>query len=331
MVSARANVLQHRRIMESRDADMTREFMRSKEFHLDLHPREARTFDFAAGAAYLPNSYIGYIQYGSATTVRVPGERLRDDFFLHLPLRGRAEVINSSGNVVCRQDQGVISSPHGHVMHAEAGSARITVSLTAATVTGQLAALLGETPRQPLEFTSAIDVTSAAGRRVDRQVRMAIADLDDDAVAVNPIMAGMYEQLIVTGLLLYQPNTYSDALERHSARPTSREVRRAVDFMQSRLRNPITLADVVAASGIPGRTLIKHFKDEWGTSPMRYLRDARLTRVREALMRARPTDSVTDIALLWGFNHLGRFAIEYRDRFGETPSDTLRRSRGHRA
>ena len=27
----------------------------------------------------------------------------------------------------------------------------------------------------------------------------------------------------------------------------------------------------------------------------------------------------------WGFCHLGRFAVEYRRRFGESPSQTLRR------
>ena len=42
----------------------------------------------------------------------------------------------------------------------------------------------------------------------------------------------------------------------------------------------------VAASGVPGRTLIQHFRDFKGTSPMRYLRNARYERVREPLSRA---------------------------------------------
>jgi AraC-like DNA-binding protein len=259
-------------------------------------------------------------------TVRFPPDRRRDDYFIHLPLQGQAEVTNRAGDFVCGRDRAVISSPAGHLMRSEAGSTRITLSLTAAAITGQLAALLGKAPRQPLEFAATIDLASGAGRRMDRQIRLAVADLDDGGSAVNPIMAGMYEQLIITGLLLYQPSNYSGALDRDPAPVTPRDVQRAIDYMQGRLDEPITLADIVAASGIPGRTLLKHFRDRHGMSPMRYLRNARLARVREGLVRARPADSVTDVAMTWGFNHLGRFAIEYRARFGESPSETLRRS-----
>jgi transcriptional regulator GlxA family with amidase domain len=61
---------------------------------------------------------------------------------------------------------------------------------------------------------------------------------------------------------------------------------------------------------------------------MRYLRNVRLARVREALTRADRSGSVTEIAVEWGFAHLGRFAAEYRAHFGESPADTLRRGQG---
>jgi transcriptional regulator GlxA family with amidase domain len=60
---------------------------------------------------------------------------------------------------------------------------------------------------------------------------------------------------------------------------------------------------------------------------MRYLRNARFQQAREALRRAPPETSVTDIAMTWGFSHMGRFSVEYRKRFGESPSDTLKRRR----
>jgi AraC-like DNA-binding protein len=73
--------------------------------------------------------------------------------------------------------------------------------------------------------------------------------------------------------------------------------------------------------------LIQHFRDFKGTSPMRYLRAARYQKVRETLRRAEPEESITEIAARWGFSHLGRFSVEYRRRFGESPSGTLRRKK----
>jgi transcriptional regulator GlxA family with amidase domain len=89
----------------------------------------------------------------------------------------------------------------------------------------------------------------------------------------------------------------------------------------------LTLTDIVVASGVPGRTLFKHFRDFKGMSPMKYLRNARYTRIRDELMRADPDASVTEVALRWGVSHMGRFSVEYRRRFGESPSHTLGRRR----
>ena len=49
-------------------------------------------------------------------------------------------------------------------------------------------------------------------------------------------------------------------------------------------------------------------------------------RARDELLISRPEDTrVTDIAMRWGFQHLGRFCQIYKRRFGETPTATLRR------
>lgn len=65
-------------------------------------------------------------------------------------------------------------------------------------------------------------------------------------------------------------------------------------------------ADVVAASGVPGRTLFKAFQGLEGVSPMRHLRNIRLDQVRKALMRADADKNVTAIAMGFGFTHMGR-------------------------
>ena len=64
---------------------------------------------------------------------------------------------------------------------------------------------------------------------------------------------------------------------------------------------------------------------------MTYLRRFRLDRAHELLCSAEPeTTSVTEVAMTCGLRHLGRFAAEHHDRYGETPSQTLHRPAGRR-
>jgi AraC-like DNA-binding protein len=57
------------------------------------------------------------------------------------------------------------------------------------------------------------------------------------------------------------------------------------------------------------------------------LRMVRLEHIRAELQSAEPNEKIIDIAYKWGVAHLGRFAAEYRARFGELPSETLRQAR----
>ena len=124
-------LLHNRRVYASRNVDETAAFMAAKEFRLDLSPREAGDFDFIANVAYLPGSYLGYIQYGAAATIDVPDVRVRDDYWLHVPVRGCCDIQNSLGTVLCSPEQAVFSSPVGHRTVSEPGSARVTLSVSA--------------------------------------------------------------------------------------------------------------------------------------------------------------------------------------------------------
>ncbi len=61
---------------------------------------------------------------------------------------------------------------------------------------------------------------------------------------------------------------------------------------------------------------------------MAYLKQKRLEAARRTLLTAEPlTTSVTEVATQWGFFHLGRFARDYRQLFGELPSETLKQNK----
>ena len=320
-------LLERRRIFHSRDVEETRAFLRTKEFRFDPVVREARRLDARINGVYMPGMYLGYIQYGTGVTIRAMP--VRDDYWVQLPIRGHIEVSVGHKSIACDFRRAVVMCPgHENVMYSDAGSARLNLSLTTGELTRLLGALLGEPPSTRLEFAPVLDVRTGYGRSLARYLRLAIAEFERaDSLLWNSMAMTQFAQFVLTGLLLSHPHNHTDALRRLEKPIAPGDVKRAIDYLQANLQSAISLADIVAESGVPGRTLFKHFQDYRGTSPMRYLRKIRLEQVRESLRKASSEESVTEIAMHWGFRHLGRFSVEYRKRFGESPSETL----GHHA
>jgi transcriptional regulator GlxA family with amidase domain len=103
-------------------------------------------------------------------------------------------------------------------------------------------------------------------------------------------------------------------------------LRRAEDFIAANLAEPLTMADLAEAANTSARSLQRAFHHYRDMSPVAYIRKRRLEKVHEELLACDPSSaSVSQIALQWGFVHLGRFSSQYFKHFNELPSDTLRR------
>lgn len=123
-------------------------------------------------------------------------------------------------------------------------------------------------------------------------------------------------------LLLGWPNNAAAATATKAALPES--TRRGRDYIHAHAIDAPTVSEIAAAAGVGVRALGLGFDRHFGMSPLRYLQQVRLDGVRAQLRTAVPGDTVTRIALDWGFANLGVFAARYRERFGESPSETLR-------
>lgn len=317
----------------SRNVDEVQALMHGDRLAYDVHPRDAAALDLVSRGAFLPGSWIGYIRYGAPGVVSTAADcQPPETFWVLFPLRGHSELATKTGRLECGPTRSAIYPSGLRLKHSSGeNSERVTFQVSTATLIRQLEALLGDQALRKLEFAPSLDLETAFGRRLRRHVSRVVADFDDAGPeGIDATMLTMYEQLIVTELLLGQPSNYTDALHRLESRIAPGDVKRAIDFIEAHVELPLTLTDIARASGVPGRTLLEHFKLHCGVSPMRYVRNARLARVREALIRTDGSRSVTEIAMEWGFTHLGRFALEYREQFGESPSETLWRSRARR-
>ena len=86
-----------------------------------------------------------------------------------------------------------------------------------------------------------------------------------------------------------------------------------------------TFGHIAEHVGASIRSLFAGFRKYRNISPMRHLKEVRLERAHHDLAHTGEHNSVTEIALRWGFTHLGQFSASYQQRYGELPSATLKR------
>ena len=126
------------------------------------------------------------------------------------------------------------------------------------------------------------------------------------------------------------PGSFATTVETSSAqknKPCRDLVEQAENLALADVDEPLHISAICCVLAVSERTLRKAFHKVRGLPPCRHLRMLRLSRARRALLSAdyRLT-TVTEIATCFGFVELGRFSVEYRKIFGESPSQTLCRA-----
>jgi AraC-like DNA-binding protein len=194
----------------------------------------------------------------------------------------------------------------------------------------ELSCLLGREITHPVEFDPDVNFDSDPGRCVKRMcvqlyknVAQHESELSKSAVGVRQM-----ERSLITRVLEGVRHNYSKLVNAPGNKIAPRQVRIVEEFIRQYADEPLSLGDLAIVGGVSARSLQYTFLRYRGCSPMDFLRSTRFERVRHELLEANEDTTVTSVALRWGFSHLGRFAAEYRARFHESPSETLRRVQG---
>jgi AraC family transcriptional regulator, ethanolamine operon transcriptional activator len=102
--------------------------------------------------------------------------------------------------------------------------------------------------------------------------------------------------------------------------------RRAQRLFKAEEHEPMTVAALARRLDLTQDVIREAFVDTVGISPSVWLRQQRLDGARRELLRSdNAVRTVSEVAMQWGFWHLGRFSAYYAALYGETPSQTMRR------
>ncbi|MYW62630.1 helix-turn-helix domain-containing protein [Streptomyces sp. SID8379] len=237
----------------------------------------------------------------------------------------RPEMITAPGTAALFQPVGTT------VVDRWAGHGRIVaLKIERPLLERRIEELTGRAPRGPVVLDSALDLTRGRGKAWAGLVGTLVEDLGREArLLEHPLVAAPLRDAVLNGLLLSAGHTYRDQVEHPVGELRPTPVKRAMDAMRERPEHPFTTAELAAQARVGVRWLQEAFARYVGMPPMAYLRSVRLERAHADLLVADShVTTVSDIAYRWGFGHLGRFAEQYRTKYGQVPSRTLREGVG---
>ena len=154
---------------------------------------------------------------------------------------------------------------------------------------------------------------------------MSLSSAETD-VEVRQIGAGIRESLLAGIDAAFVDIVPSKWAARANTLRQFRIFKEIREILAGSIGHPIYSSDLARELGVSVRTIHDAVLHYSGMSLHRYLRQRRLWLVRQELRGG--TQSVKAAALTFGFWHFGDFAQSYRSLFGETPSETLARTKG---
>ena len=259
------------------------------------------------------------------SVIPIPGEKW---LFLEIPLRGQIQLsyrgkdISVDHNSTC-----LIATDEPIHYRFQENTSHTTVGIDRRMLNAYAQKLVNRQEEREFTFHPQLLWTTPEAASFRRYLEFISQELVQGGSLFNsPLIATEIQNTIFSMLLTLSDNNYLPLEKQLEEACLPAYVRQARDYIEAHLSDPVSLADITAAAGVHVTTLLKGFKQHYEISPIAYLKQKRLEAAHKALLAAEPlTTSVTEVATQWGFFHLGRFARDYRQLFGELPSETLKR------
>lgn len=273
----------------------------------------------------LKNVLFSYFNYHTESTVDI--DFLRDYYVVEIPLSGFSETFRGKERVLSRQGRAVIISPGTSFRaHWSDDCSKLLAFVNSKALNHQLSYVLDDSLKQPVQFTLGVDIRNGKGAAIWRTMQFILKELEYQAASdsFNTYVDRQIEQMFISSLLFNNENNYSDRLNNPNDSCEPAFLRKVEDYIDANCAEQLTVEDLAKSAHISPQKLFNGFRKYKATTPINYLNNVRFERVHEALKKAGKEMTVSQIAMEWGFYQLGRFSVEYKKRFGESPSHTLR-------
>lgn len=229
-------------------------------------------------------------------------------------------------SVEVRSDQGAIHSGKAEVDFGD-GFTQLAWRIPFGVLEGKLAALTGSSIADPLKFDPVLNLITPQARAMMR-ILEAILDVADAEIPVpTRLVRTELESALLVAFLCASSHNYRDLLERSVPAAAPWQVRRAESYIEANWDKPVTIEDIVTASGTSSRSIFRAFQHSRDYTPLQFLKQVRLRHAKRLLEDPCSDLSVTDIAMACGFSDVSNFSKDFSRTFRVPPSMVLRGKR----
>lgn len=238
-------------------------------------------------------------------------------------IQPRAGSLSVAGAPLATPDFPILVA-HGMSCVLHCNGARFDVVTVEADVLQKVAAEWHTSLGQQTQFVNWRPRSRAAVRAWHRALDYVVAAFASADTAAQPLIAAGMASLLAGALLECYPSNLTEQ-DPASDLALPETLKEAVSFIHRHTAEDIGINEVAAAVHLTPRAVQYLFRRQLDTTPTEYMRRVRLSRAHQELMTATsPASTVTEIAQRWGFAHTGRFAVLYRQTYGQSPHTTLR-------
>lgn len=183
-------------------------------------------------------------------------------------------------------------------------------------------------PGEPLSLTPALDLELKTKPFIDNILNNILFCYERRALSLpfQDAWVQQVEQLVTLFFLqhMHNPIRKPGTSKQLPNKPTSsyktlNRLEMLENYLKSHLAAPVSIKDMEKISGYSRSHLNKLCLRHLGCPPIVWLRNLRLDAVYTHLLE-NPRANITEIAMLYGFGHMGRFSGYFYQRFGFHPS-----------
>ncbi|WP_372404819.1 AraC family transcriptional regulator [Acinetobacter piscicola] len=283
------------------------------------------TLDFQYDGLRLPKKHmtIGCIQYGANVAINISQLKA---YSISLPLHGKQSLNIRGEHYQSDQSSGLIVSNNDFQdLFIDKDCKKLQVVIPEKSMQLVLSDLLNQPIGDSIVFNPTMNLV------LDQMIAAWWSNIQN-FMLVKAQYTGFYglqmfsedyENFLIKALLLSQENNFSAALREGSCQDIPLFIRNVKQFMMDHAHEMISVEMILHVAGVSKSKLYEQFQYYYGMSPLAFLKKYRLQKVYKTLSSRKQQEiSISKVAYDWGFSHLSRFSQEYREEFGENPSQT---------